>query len=125
MAENSIAPQRRTVDLLLVGAAYTLRLFAADGTTQIDAGTVGGVTVTTGAVVAVPLDLRALGSEPANELVITGTGLLKIRLAHPLSPDFPVSEVNCANGRVIGQAVEQIVSIPNTITRISISWGGT
>lgn len=108
---------------MLDGSDWTLKLFPSDGSTPIDTGTVGTVGVTTGGVVALPLDLRALGGEPAHELRVHGAGTLKIIPAQPLSAAFPVSEVTVAAGEVLGIQIEKIISITGC-TAIRIAWGG-
>lgn len=122
MAENSIAPSRRAVDLYLDGADWKLALHVADGTTQIGTALVGSVQVTS-SIVALPLDLRGLGGgEPANELRFHTAGTVKLQLSRPLSDAFPVSAHAVVDGEVIGAEVERIVDL-GTVTRARIAWG--
>lgn len=124
MASNSIAPSARTVDLYLDGADWKLALHEADGVAQIGAGTVGGVDIATGGVVTLPLDLRALGGEPAHELRFFGGGVVKLIPTQPLSTAFPVSAHTVGAGEVLGIQVEKIVDM-GANTRVRIAFGGS
>lgn len=125
MSANSIAPSRRALDLYLDGSDWKAALFDAAGSTQIasaGASAIGDVDVASGSIVTLPLDLRALGGEPANELRIHGAGTIKLQLARPLSDAFPVSAHLVVDGEVIGAEVERIVDL-GAVTRVRIAWG--
>lgn len=124
-ASNSIAPSKFALDLYLDGSDWKLRLFAANGVTQIGTGAVvGKITLGTNGVVSFPLSLRDLGGDAANELRIFGGGEIKVIHLGRASETFPVAGLTVAAGEVVAHQVEQIVSIGVGITRVSIAWGG-
>jgi hypothetical protein len=123
MASNSIAPHVCTVDLYLDGSDWKLDLYETDGVTQVNAD-VGAVEVSSSAVVALPLDLRALGGDAANELRVHGPGVIYVRPTRPLSSAFPVSACTVVAGETMGMQVEEIVDIDAAVLRVRISWGG-
>lgn len=125
-ASNSIAPSKFALDLYFDGADWKLALFAADGVTAIGAAPtkVGKVDVATGGIVAIPLSLRDLGGDAANELRIFGGGEIKVIHLGRASEAFPVAGLTVAAGEVVAHQVESIVSIGAGITRVSIAWGG-
>lgn len=123
MASNSIAPSARAVDLYLDGSDWKVALFADDGTTQIADTTIGTVAVNADSIVALPLDLRAMRGDAANELRIHGAGIIQVSHTEVFSKDFPIASLTVADGEVMGQQVEKIVSIGAGITRVRIAWG--
>lgn len=128
MTSTSIAPSVKTVDIYLDGSDWKVDLFADDGTTQIASAVIGTVPVDANSIVALPLDLRALGKDAAHEIRVFGAAPntkydLKVRHAEPISIDFPVALLNVVDGEVLGQQVEKIVSIGSGITRLRLAWG--
>jgi hypothetical protein len=124
MSSNSIAPSGRAVDIYLDGSDWKVDLYATDLSTQVASTSIGAIAVGADSVVAVPLDLRALGGDAANELRIFGAGILMVRHVKPLLASHPVAALTVANGEVIGQQIESIEDIGAGITRISIAFGG-
>jgi hypothetical protein len=120
---NSVAPSRKALDIYLVGADWKVDLWSADGSTQAVSTTIGTVDVDAASIVALPLDLRALGGDAAHELRIHGGGVLKVLHTEALSSDFPVAALTVVNGEVVGEQIEKIISIGAGITRIRIAWG--
>lgn len=124
MSANSIAPSQRTVDMYLDGSDWKLALFEADGLTQITDGTVGSVEVA-GSAVTFPLDLEALGGEPAHELRVFGSGTITILPTQPLSSAFPASVHTVVAGEVLGIQIQQILTLDAAVARVRIAWGGS
>lgn len=124
MASNSNAPSRFALDIYLDSSAWKLALYAPDGTTQAESTTIGRVAVDVGGVIAIPLSLRDLGGDAAHELRVFGAGELRVKHVGRASESYPIAALTVASGEVLGQQIEEIVSIGVGITRVSIAWGG-
>jgi hypothetical protein len=123
MASNSIAPSGKAVELYLDGSDWKVALYADDGTTQIASVNIGAVEIDADSIVAIPLDLRAMSGDAANELRIFGAGVIKVRHVEPLNSSFPIAGLTVANGEVPGQQFATIEAIGSGITRVRIAWG--
>lgn len=125
MSANSIAPSRRVLDIKLDGSDWKAMLYTSNGSTQITSANVGSVAVDASSIVTLPLNLRAIGGDAANELRVfaSAASTIKVRHSSPLSSAFPIAELAVSPGEVLGQEVEEIVSIGANITRVSIAWG--
>ena len=123
MASNSIAPSGKSIDVYLDGSDWKVDLYATDLTTQVASVNIGTIAVNADSIVAIPLNLRALGGDAANELRIFGAGVIKVRHGNPMHTDFPVNALTVSEGEILGQQFETIEDIGSGITRIRIAWG--
>ena len=123
MSANSIAPSGKAVDIYFDDPNWKVALYASDRTTPIASTTIGGVTVGADSIVAIPLDLRAMGGDAAHELRIFGAGVIKVRHVEALNADFPVAALTVVEAEVPGQQFNTIEAIGSGITRVRIAWG--